>query len=142
MIRWTNSVMASWVLLAASSISTAADAPATKAAAAVPTSVIHRTILKRTDVPGSPYEVVYVLVEINADSIVPRHTHPGSVMGYLLEGDYTVLINGQPPRSLRSGEVFEVPPGVVHEEHTGNMPAKILAVFTVEKGKPLSSPAP
>jgi quercetin dioxygenase-like cupin family protein len=131
--------MASLVVLAASSFSAVgADAPAQAAAA----SVIHRTILKRIDVPGSSYEVVYVLVEISADSIVPRHTHPGSVMGYLLEGDYTVLINGQPPRNLRSGEVFEVPPGVVHEEHTGNRPAKILAVFTVEKGKPLSSPAP
>jgi quercetin dioxygenase-like cupin family protein len=109
---------------------------------AAPASAIHRTILKRIDVPGSSYEVVYVLVEIAADSVVPRHTHPGSVMGYLLEGDYTVLLDGQPPRSLRIGEVFEIPPGVVHEEHSGNKPAKILAVFTVEKGKPLSSPAP
>jgi quercetin dioxygenase-like cupin family protein len=139
MNRWTYRVVASLVVLAATSISAfAADAPAQAPAP----SVIHRTILKRIDVPGSSYEVVYVLVEIKADSIVPRHTHPGSVMGYLLEGDYTVLINGQPPRNLRSGEVFEVPPGVVHEEHTGNKPAKILAVFTVEKGKPLSSPAP
>ena len=139
MNRWTYRVVACLIALAASSFSVfAADAPAQAAAA----SAIHRTILKRIDVPGSSYEVVYVLVEIDADSIVPRHTHPGSVMGYLLEGDYTVLINGQPPRSLHTGEVFEVPPGVVHEEHAGNRPAKILAVFTVEKGKPLSSPAP
>ena len=131
--------MTSLAAIAASSFpSFAADAPAQ----AAPASAIHRTILKRIDVPGSSYEVVYALVEIAADSIVPRHTHPGSVMGYLLEGDYTVLVNGQPPRSLRTGEVFEVPPGVVHEEHSGNKPAKILAVFTVEKGKPLSAPAP
>ena len=131
--------MTSLAAIAASSFpSFAADAPAQ----AAPAPAIHRTILKRIDVPGSSYEVVYALVEIAADSIVPRHTHPGSVMGYLLEGDYTVLVNGQPPRSLRTGEVFEVPPGVVHEEHSGNKPAKILAVFTVEKGKPLSAPAP
>jgi quercetin dioxygenase-like cupin family protein len=134
-----RAVTASWVAFAACSMSTLASDPP---APAGPTSAIHRTILKRIDVPGSSYEVVYAMVEIAADSIVPRHTHPGSVMGYLLEGDYTVLINGQPPRSLSVGEVFEVPPGVVHEEHTGNKPAKILAVFTVEKGKPLSSPAP
>ncbi len=139
MIRRMYRVMAVLVVLAAGSCPALAADPTPQAA---PASVIHRTILNRIDVPGSSYEVVYVLVEIDADSIVPRHTHPGSVMGYLLEGDYTVLINGQPPRNLRTGEVFEVPPGVVHEEHTGTRPAKILAVFTVERGKPLSSPAP
>ena len=139
MNRWTCCVMASLVAIAASSLpSLAADVPGQAAAA----SAIHRTILKRIDVPGSSYEVVYVLVEIAADSVVPRHTHAGSVMGYLLEGDYAVLIDGQPPRSLHTGEVFEIPAGVVHEEHAGSKAAKILAVFTVEKGKPLSSPAP
>jgi len=136
--------MTSLAAFAACSISSFAEdaPPQTASAQAAPASAIHRTILKRIDVPGSLYEVVYVLVEVAADSIVPRHTHPGSVMGYLLEGDYTVLLDGQPPRSLHNGEVFEIPPGVVHEEHSGNKPAKILAVFTVEKGKPLTSPAP
>ena len=137
--RMHRALAASLFVFATSAMAAfAADAPAP----AGPPSVIHREILKRIDVPGSSYEVVYALVEIAADSIVPRHTHPGSVMGYLLEGDYTVLINGQPPRSLRTGEVFEIPPGVVHEERTGAHAAKILAVFTVEKGRPLSSPAP
>lgn len=138
--RWmVRAVMVRSLAIAASSMPAfAADAPAPPA----PASAIHRTILKRIDVPASSYEVVYAMVEIAADSVVPRHTHPGSVMGYLLEGDYTVLIDGQTPRSLHAGEVFEVPPGVVHEEHTGSKPAKILAVFTVEKGKPLTSPAP
>jgi quercetin dioxygenase-like cupin family protein len=40
------------------------------------------------------------------------------------------------------GESFVVPSGVVHEELTGAHAATILAVFTVEKGKPLTSPAP
>jgi quercetin dioxygenase-like cupin family protein len=120
----------------------AADAPQSPAAASIPASVIHRTILNCVDVPGSSYEVVYALVEIAANSVVPRHTHPGTVMGYLLEGDYTVMINGQPPHAMAVGETFTVPPGVAHEEHSGAHAAKILAVFTVEKGKPLSAPAP
>jgi hypothetical protein len=34
-----------------------------------------------------------------------------------------------------------IPSGVVHEEFSGAHAAKIIAVFTVEKGKPLTSPA-
>ena len=103
-------------------------------------SAIQRTILRRADVPGTNYEVVYALVEIAAHSIVPRHTHPGMVFGYLVSGDYTILISGS-PHSIRAGESWEVPAGVVHEEHTGAGGAKILAVFTVEKGKPLTATA-
>jgi quercetin dioxygenase-like cupin family protein len=99
---------------------------------------IKRTVLRRADVPGTNYEVVYALVEIAAHSIVPRHTHPGTVFGYLMSGDYTILISGS-PHSIRTGERWEVPAGVVHEERTCAGGAKILAVFTVEKGKPLTS---
>lgn len=140
----TRSIFTALALLGCSvSAVFAADAQPTSApAASSGLSFIHRTILSRVDVPGSSYEVVYVLVEIAANSTVPRHTHPGTVMGYVLEGENTVLLSGQAPRTLAAGEEFTVPPGVAHEEHTGAQAAKILAVFTVEKGKPLSSPAP
>ena len=105
-------------------------------------SSVKRTILTRADVPGSNYEVVYALVEVAANTSVPRHTHPGSVFGYLLEGDYTMLVEGQPPRALHPGEWLQVPVNAVHEEHSGDRPARLLAVFTVDKGKPLTSPAP
>ena len=138
MNRSLRCAIAGTVALAASSMTPLAADPQLPAAA--PT--IKRTILNRIDVPGSAYEVVYALVEIAPNSTVARHTHPGTVFGYLLDGDYTLVVTGQPPRTLRIGETLEVPPGVVHEEHTGVRAAKILAVFTVEKGKPPSSPAP
>lgn len=119
-----------------------ADQPVSTATPAVTAPVIKRTILNRIDVPGSSYEVVYALVEIAPNSTVARHTHPGTVFGYLLEGDYTLVAAGQPPHSLAIGDTLEVPAGIVHEEHSGNHGAKLLVVFTVEKGKPLSSPAP
>ena len=39
------------------------------------------------------------------------------------------------------GESFLIPAGVIHEEFAGKHSAKAIAVFTVEKGKPLTSPA-
>jgi quercetin dioxygenase-like cupin family protein len=101
---------------------------------------IKRTILRRVDVPNSNYEVVLVLVEVPADTSVGRHTHPGTVVGYVIEGEYTMLIDGRAPQALKPGESLDVPSGVVHDEHTGRKPAKLLAVFTVEKGKPLATP--
>jgi quercetin dioxygenase-like cupin family protein len=101
---------------------------------------ITRTVLRRTDVPGTHYEVIYILVKIAAHSVVAKHTHPGTVFGYLMSGNYTILINGS-PHLIRAGETWEVPRDVVHEEHTGVGGADILAVFTVEKGKPLTSAA-
>ena len=103
-------------------------------------SPVRRTILRRVDVPNSNYEVVVVKVEVPADTSVGRHTHPGTVVGYVIEGEYTMLIDGQPPQALKPGESLEVPSGVVHDERTGHKPATLLAVFTVEKGKPLATP--
>lgn len=102
---------------------------------------IKRTVLRRVDVPHTNYEIVYALVEIPANSNAGKHTHPGTAFGYLLDGDYTVLVDGSATLKVNPGETWEVPPNVIHDEHTGSAGAKILAVFTVEKGKPLASPA-
>ena len=84
--------------------------PATVTAAEPPTgaagnqaSAVKRTILRRVDVPSSNYEVVLVIVEVPADTSVGRHTHPGTVVGYVIEGEYTMLIDGRPPQSAQAG---------------------------------------
>jgi quercetin dioxygenase-like cupin family protein len=124
--------------LAVPAIGVAGQPPVTTA----PVPPVKRTILSRTDVPGSNREVVYALVEVPAHTTVPRHTHPGTVFGYLLEGDYTMLIDGQPARTLQPGDWLQVPENAAHAEHSGDRPARLLAIFTVEKDKPLTSPAP
>jgi quercetin dioxygenase-like cupin family protein len=105
-------------------------------------ATITRKTLQTVDVPGSSYQVIEAQVEIPAHTHVPRHTHPGTVVGYVLSGDYSIQLEGQPVRPVAPGESFVVPNGMVHEELAGAHAARVLAVFTVEKGKPLSSPAP
>jgi quercetin dioxygenase-like cupin family protein len=64
-------------------------------------------------------------------------------MGYVLEGQLELLIDGQPPKIIKAGEVFFVPAGLVHDgKNTGTGKAKVLATYVVEKGKPVASPAP
>jgi quercetin dioxygenase-like cupin family protein len=116
---------------------------ASKGAGAAPApAAITRQTLQTVDVPGSSYQVIEAQVEIPAHTHVPKHTHPGTVVGYVLSGDYSIQLDGQPAKSLAPGESFVVPSGMIHEEFAGAHAATVLAVFTVEKGKPLSSPAP
>jgi len=71
-----------------------------------------------------------------------KHTHPGEELGYVVEGTLELLIEGQPPRTIKAGESFFVPAGVVHDgRNVGSGPAKVLATYIVEKGKPVASPA-
>jgi quercetin dioxygenase-like cupin family protein len=101
---------------------------------------ITRTILEKFDVPDSNYETVIMHVEIVPQVNSGLHTHPGFDAAYLLDGDLTVLERGQPAKPIRVGQSWHVRPGVVHEVKMGDRPAKVLAMYVVEKGKPLATP--
>jgi quercetin dioxygenase-like cupin family protein len=102
---------------------------------------IKRTPLQKFDVPGTSYETVIGIAEIAANVSVGRHTHPGPESGYLLEGEFTLLVEGQPPLLLKAGDSYKVPPGAIHDARSGDKGAKVIATYVVEKGKPLASPA-
>lgn len=101
---------------------------------------ITRTILERFDVPDGSYETVVMLVEMEPQVNSGLHTHPGFDAAYLLEGSLTVLERGQPDKPIRPGESWRVPPGSVHEVKIADQATKVLAIYVVEKGKPLATP--
>nr|WP_267876806.1 cupin domain-containing protein [Massilia aquatica] len=71
-----------------------------------------------------------------------RHTHPGDEIGYVLEGEGQLLVDGAAPRLLRAGDAFVVPAGVVHDAHNpGGAAMRLVGVFVVDKTKPLAAPA-
>ena len=73
---------------------------------------------------------------------IGRHTHPGPELGFMLEGDFVLLVEGQAPLPVKAGESYKVPPGAVHDARTGANGAKVIATYVVEKGKPLATSAP
>jgi len=104
---------------------------------------IKRTILLRTDEPGAPtYEAVMGIAEIAPGAMAGRHRHPGIEIGYILDGSVTLEHEGEPAKSLKAGDSFKNEPGVHNAKNTGTTPVKILAIYLVEKGKPLSEPVP
>src|SRR5258708_1876079 len=83
-----------------------------------------------------------VLGEYIPGGTAEMHTDPGEELGYVLEGALRLEVAGQPPGTLNAGEVFFIPAGVVHDGmKVGSGPAKVLATYVVEKGKPVASPA-
>ena len=101
---------------------------------------ITRTIKERFDVPDSNYETVVMHVEMQPGVRSGLHTHPGFDAAYLLSGRLDVLERGQPDKPINAGESWHVLPGVVHEVRVGDQTAKVLAIYVVEKGKPLATP--
>jgi quercetin dioxygenase-like cupin family protein len=104
---------------------------------------LKRTVVERGDVSVPGREAVIVNVEIAPGGSAGRHTHPGEEISYVMEGEGELLVDGQPVRKLKAGDGFIVPAGAKHDaRNTGTRPMKVAAVYLVEKGKPLATPAP
>jgi quercetin dioxygenase-like cupin family protein len=102
---------------------------------------VKRTILSKVEVPGANYDVITALVEIAPGFKAGRHTHPGTVGGQVLEGEFWLAIDGQAEKVAKAGEWLEIRDAAIHNEGSvGSGPAKLIVVYTVERGKPLVSP--
>jgi quercetin dioxygenase-like cupin family protein len=102
-----------------------------------------RKMMQDQEVSATNRHAVQVIAKFVPGGAAGKHTHPGEELGYVLEGTLELQITGQPPRTLKAGEVFYVPAGVVHDgKNVGSGPAKVLATYVVEKGKPVATPAP
>ncbi|MEA2896660.1 MAG: hypothetical protein QOJ84_2275 [Bradyrhizobium sp.] len=103
---------------------------------------IKRTPLQKVEFPDG-YNTVTGIAEIPAGGAAGRHTHPGIETGYILEGEADLLIDGKPNLHLKASDSYAIPASAVHDAKThGDKPLKVLAVYVVDKTKPLASPAP
>jgi quercetin dioxygenase-like cupin family protein len=111
------------------------------AAGAASAQGIKRTPLQDVRFPAG-YHIVTVIAEIGPGQLAGRHTHPGVDTGYVLDGAATLLVEGKPDQELKAGDSYAVPAGVPHDIKTGDKGLKIMAVYVVEDGKPVATPAP
>jgi quercetin dioxygenase-like cupin family protein len=104
---------------------------------------IKRTPLQKSDlVDLQGREAVMGIAEIPAGGAAGAHTHPGAEIGYVLEGTGTLVVAGQPDRRVKAGDSWVIDAGKVHDGRaSAEGPMKVLAVYVVEKGKPLATPA-
>jgi len=101
-----------------------------------------RKALQDQGVSAGDKHAVQVEATFAPGAIAGKHTHPGEELGYVLEGSIELTIEGQPARLVKAGETFFVPANTVHDgRNVGSGPAKVLATYIVEKGKPVATAA-
>jgi quercetin dioxygenase-like cupin family protein len=75
-----------------------------------------------------------------------KHRHPGFVIGYVLEGQYSFAVNDQAPKVINAGQMFFESfdaPGEVHSgssNASATQPVKFLAIVFTKKGDPVTIP--
>lgn len=119
----------------------AAEASAQGTPAAT-TPGVTRKIFTETDGPAPGYVTITAEAEIEPGVTIARHTHPGIESGYIVEGGLDLPIEGQPTRTLKPGDAFQVPPYTPHAgSKNGDKKTRVAITYILEKGKPLASPA-
>jgi quercetin dioxygenase-like cupin family protein len=99
-----------------------------------------RKVIQKHDLQAADREGTMAYVEIHPGAREGRHTHPGEVFAYVLEGTMKLAIDGQPTETHTAGESFFIPAGKIHEGiNDSTAMVKIVAVFATEKGKPLTT---
>jgi quercetin dioxygenase-like cupin family protein len=127
--------------LAVGGAALAQDPKTTPPNPALTPSPIKRTPIGKIEVPGSNYVVITGMVELVPGFKAGRHFHPGIVDAVVLDGEFWIAIDGQPEKTYTAGQSFEVPDHAIHNEGAvGDKPAKLIAVYVVEKGEPLVTP--
>jgi quercetin dioxygenase-like cupin family protein len=102
---------------------------------------VKRTDLQRHDLSVPGREVVQARIDIAPGVTAPNHNHPGEEIVYVIEGVIEYRLVGQPPVTLKPGDVLFIPYGTVHSAtNVGTTNAAELATYFVEKDKPLLVP--
>ena len=101
-----------------------------------------RTVLQKSDVGATGREATMQIVEFAQGMAEVPHTHPGELIGYVLEGAFELDVAGKPKATHRAGDSFLVEGGRVHAgKNIAPGPSRLLVTVILEKGQPPSAPA-
>src|ERR1700728_4126336 len=72
---------------------------------------LKRSVLLQRDLPIPGYEVILVKVTIAVGGREGKHTHAGTLVGYILEGELPLEVAGQPTKVIKAGDSALIEPG-------------------------------
>lgn len=91
--------------------------------------------------PGGEAEVRVILAELSPGDRTPRHSHRHPVTVYMLEGVFTLELDGREAVAIAAGEVFVEPAGVgMTGWNRGEVPARMVLFYACAPGVPFADP--
>ena len=82
------------------------------------------------------------IVRLQSVTIPPKggndfHRHPGDQWSAVQEGEVTLTVRGQPPRTLKVGDNAYIPRGTIHRnQNLTDKPARTIELNIIDKDKP------
>lgn len=93
-----------------------------------------QVVLQRFNLPGTRYHNAGMsMVTFSPGSIKSRHEHSGPEVGFVLEGELILKLEGSPPQIIHAGESFQIPTHVFHTTEAGQKGAKVIATWILTK---------
>jgi quercetin dioxygenase-like cupin family protein len=129
------------LVLAAIAIFTIIDAwaPVSARAQQQPQGV-DRKILMRQDLSMPGWETVMIQTTLQPGATEGWHTHPGTLVEYVLQGPWTMERRGKPTATYQTGATFSILEGQVHQAiNPGKTAVRGLAILIVDKSKPMTT---
>ena len=106
------------------------------------TTISERDIIEKLD--DKDARVTMVEVSYEPGEAGQPHRHPGPIFGYVLKGEYELGLADQPAKTLKAGETFYEPSGIldrVSRNPSAKTRTRVLAVLLHPRdGKPLVVP--
>ncbi|MBC7906059.1 MAG: cupin domain-containing protein [Rhodospirillaceae bacterium] len=136
MRKISHAVVFATAAMVLSSCSSSANKPATSS------TVILKSTTTGDGIPlvyptGTP-QITSRITIFPPGAETPLHRHPTPLYAYILEGELTLLAEGQPVRHVKAGEAFMETAQWHVGRNDGNTPIKLLSVYAGSTELPLS----
>lgn len=101
---------------------------------------VERKELRRQDLSMPGWETVMIQTTMQPGGVEGWHTHPGTLVEYVLQGPWTMERRGKPTATYQTGETFSIVEGEVHQAiNPGKTAVRGLAILIVDKSKPITT---
>jgi len=78
------------------------------------------------------------LVEVPPGVKIATHRHPMPLFVYILDGELTITGDGMPARRFKAGDAFMEVAAWHQGQNNGDVPVRLLSVYSGAEGLPLS----
>jgi quercetin dioxygenase-like cupin family protein len=102
---------------------------------------LHREVVRGMPSAGEQ-EIRVLFATLMPGDVTPYHRHRHPVTVYMLEGTFTLALEGRPSVDIAAGEVFVEPSGVAMTgSNRGDGPARMALFYVCDPGAPFADPA-